>query len=132
VTEEVCEVIIAAPDADWLADFTRALVDERLCACGHNVAPIRSIYRWQGQVSDQGEARVAFHTRRALVPLIIDRTNRDHPYEVPCVIALPIITGNPAYVQWILDETEAPTQPDLCVTSQLMCDAGPPDDVRQA
>jgi periplasmic divalent cation tolerance protein len=105
--------IITAPDAAWLADFTRTLVDERLCACGHNIAPIRSIYRWQGTVHDEGEARVALHTRRALVPQIIDRTNRDHPHEVPCVIALPITLGNPAYVQWILDETaEAPLTAD--------------------
>lgn len=112
MTEEVCEVIITAPDADWLADFTRTLVDDRLCACGHSIASTRSIYRWRGTVHDEREARVALHTRRALVPQIIDRTNRDHPYEVPCVVALPITSGNPAYVQWILDETAATVRLD--------------------
>jgi periplasmic divalent cation tolerance protein len=104
---EVCEVVITAPDADWLADFTRRLVDDRLCASGHNIAPIRSIYRWKGTTHDEGEARVALHTRTELLPAIIDRANAEHPYEVPCVIATPVIAGNPTYIQWILDETDA-------------------------
>lgn len=106
--DEVCEVIITGPDADWLAAFTRGLVDDRLCACGHHSTEIRSIYRWEGEVHDEGEARVALHTRRALVPEIVARAEREHPYEVPCVIALPIADGNPAYLRWIVEETRPP------------------------
>jgi periplasmic divalent cation tolerance protein len=105
MTDDVCEVVITGPDADWLAGFTRQLVADRLCACGHNITAIRSIYRWQDAIHDETEARVALHTRRALVEAIVDRVNRDHPYDVPCVIATPIVGGNPAYVQWILDQT---------------------------
>ena len=104
---EVCEIIITAPDADWLAAFTRRLVEDRLCASGHNITPIRSIYRWRGQIYDISEARVALHTRTSLLKDIIERTNIEHPYEVPCVIALPITDGNPDYIGWILAETKA-------------------------
>jgi periplasmic divalent cation tolerance protein len=104
---EVCEVIITAPDAEWLAGFTRRLVEDRLCASGHNIAPIRSIYRWRGQIYDVTEARVALHTRASLVAEIIERTNKEHPYEVPCVVALPVVDGNPEYVSWVLAETTA-------------------------
>jgi|SRR5664279_3794094 len=108
--DEICEVIITAPDADWLAQFTTDLVIQRLAACGHNVAPIRSVYRWQGKIYDHAEARVALHTRLGLVPHIVERTNNDHPYEVPCVIATNVVAGNPAYLQWVLDQTiEPPT-----------------------
>jgi periplasmic divalent cation tolerance protein len=107
MTTDLCEVVITAGDAEWLANFTRALVEDRLAACGHNIAVIRSIYRWQGAIEDEGEARVALHTRQELVPFIVDRTNRDHPYDVPCVIAMPIEAGNPAYLQWVRDETRA-------------------------
>ncbi|MCV2490749.1 divalent-cation tolerance protein CutA [Geodermatophilus sp. YIM 151500] len=103
--EEYCEVVVTADDADWLAGFTRALVGERLAACGHTVAPIRSVYRWEGAVHDEGEARVALHTRRSLVPAIVARADRDHPYDVPCVIAMPLVGGNPAYLAWIAAET---------------------------
>jgi periplasmic divalent cation tolerance protein len=105
VDEECCEVVVTAADADWLAAFTRTLVEERLAACGHVLDGVRSIYRWDGAVHDEPEARVGLHTRRALVPAIIARTNELHPYDVPCVIAVPLVGGNPAYLRWIVAET---------------------------
>jgi periplasmic divalent cation tolerance protein len=80
---------------DWLVEFTRQLVIDRLCASGHNFAPIRTIYRWHGQVHDKTEGRIALRTRRSLLPQIIDRAKREHPYEVPSVVAVPIIDGGP-------------------------------------
>ena len=103
--EECCEVVVTAEDADWLAAFTRTLVEERLAACGHNLLAIRSVYRWQGAVHDEPEARVALHTRRSLVPAIVARTAELHPYDVPCVIAVPLVGGNPDYLRWIAEET---------------------------
>ena len=103
--DQVCEVIITADNADWLADFTRTLVEDRLAACGQNIASIRSIYRWEGRVQDEPEARVALHTRTDLVPTIVQRVDREHPYDVPCVIALPVIAGNPRYLRWVRNET---------------------------
>ena len=108
VSEDCCEVVVTAADADWLAEFTRRLVTDRLAACGHVIPAIRSIYRWEGAVQDEGEARVGLHTRASLVPAIIARADAEHPYDVPCVIALPILDGNPAYLSWILDSTEDP------------------------
>jgi periplasmic divalent cation tolerance protein len=108
VEEEFCEVVVTADDADWLAGYTRTLVEERLAACGHTVAAVRSIYRWEGAVHDEAEARVALHTRRSLVPAIVARTDQLHPYDVPCVIALPLVGGNPAYLAWLADQTREP------------------------
>jgi periplasmic divalent cation tolerance protein len=105
VAEEICEVVITAATAEWLAAFTRKLVQQRLAACGQNIAAIRSIYRWQDTIEDEGEARVALHTRRSLVPGIVALADEEHPYDVPCVIALPVVAGNPQYIQWVLDET---------------------------
>jgi periplasmic divalent cation tolerance protein len=105
---DFCEVIITAEDPEWLADFTRALVADRLAACGQNISRIRSIYRWEGEIQDESEARVALHTRASLVPAIVKRANEDHPYDVPCVIALPITDGNPDYLAWISAETRDP------------------------
>lgn len=109
VDEECCEVVVTAADAAWLADFTKTLVEERLAACGHVSERIRSIYRWAGAVHDGGEARVALHTRRSLVAAIVDRANELHPYDVPCVIATPLVGGNPDYLRWVVDETRAPS-----------------------
>jgi periplasmic divalent cation tolerance protein len=103
--DDLCEVIITAPDGEWLAEFTRHLVEERLAACGHTITAIRSIYRWSGALHDEAEARVALHTKRALVDRIVAEAAERHPAEVPCVIATPLVGGNPAYLQWVRDET---------------------------
>jgi periplasmic divalent cation tolerance protein len=105
MSTDFCEVVITAEDPAWLADFTRALVGDRLAACGQNIVHIRSIYRWKGEVQDESEARVALHTRASLVPAIVKRANDEHPYDVPCVIALPITDGNPDYLAWLRSET---------------------------
>ncbi len=109
VSTEYCEVVITASDPDWLAGFTTALVTERLAACGQSIEAIRSVYRWDGTMHDEPETRVALHTRMSLVPLIVERANHDHAYDVPCVIALPIVGGNPAYLRWIEAETRDPS-----------------------
>ena len=104
-------MVITASTADWLATFTRSLVERRLAACGQNLAAIRSIYRWQGTIEDEGEARVALHTRRSLVPSIVAIADKEHPYDVPCVIALPVVGGNPRYLEWVLRETDPGATP---------------------
>ncbi|HET6391589.1 MAG TPA: divalent-cation tolerance protein CutA [Blastococcus sp.] len=105
---ECCEVVVTAADADWLAGFTRTLVEEGLVACGHLLGPIRSVYRWEGAVHDEPEARVALHTRRSLVDAVVARTAQLHPYEVPCVIAMPLVGGEPAYLRWVHEQTRGP------------------------
>jgi len=105
---ECVEVVVTAESAEWLADFTRKLVEDQLVACGHNIAQIRAIYRWEGKIYDESQARVGLHTRASLVPEIVARADRDHADDVPCVIALPIITGHPAYIRWIYAETQQP------------------------
>jgi periplasmic divalent cation tolerance protein len=102
--EEYCEVVVTGP-AGWLPGCTRTLVEERLAACGHQLTAIRSVYRWEGAVHDEPEARVGLHTRRALLPAIVARVLELHPYDVPCVIALPLVGGNPEYLSWITAET---------------------------
>ena len=109
MTEAICEVIITADSEDWLVSFTRSLVEDRLVACGQHVGPIRSIYRWDGTVNDDSETRVALHTRASLVQGIIDRTRKAHSYVVPCILAIPVETGNPDYVQWVISETTEPS-----------------------
>ena len=106
--EECCEIVVTDADAGRLTALTRTLVEERLVACGQHVVPIRSVFRWDGAVQEETEARVALHTRRSLVAAIVARAGELHPYDVPCVIALPLVAGNPAYLRWIADETREP------------------------
>lgn len=106
--EECCEIVITDADVERLVALTRTLVEERLVACGQHVAPIRSVYRWEGAVHDEPEARVALHTRRSLVDAVVARAGELHGYDVPCVLALPLVGGNPAYLRWVVEQTRAP------------------------
>lgn len=103
--EQIADVSITAESADWLANFTRSIVNDRLAACGNIVPNVRSIYRWEGAIEDDHEALVVLHTRESLVPAIIERANRDHPYDTPQVLAVPVINANPAYRDWVLAST---------------------------
>jgi periplasmic divalent cation tolerance protein len=106
VNEDCCELVITAPDREWLAALTTELVQRRLAAAGH-LSEIRSIYRWD-DVQDMIEARVALHTRTALVDRIIAELRARHPYEVPGIWAIPIIAGSDDYLAWITESTAAP------------------------
>jgi periplasmic divalent cation tolerance protein len=108
VDEAIYEVVITADDEGWLHDFTRVLIRDRLVACGQHVTPIRSIYRWQGAIEESRETRVALHTRASLVPAVIERTRAEHPYAVPCVLALPVVAVNPDYSEWVRTSTRDP------------------------
>jgi periplasmic divalent cation tolerance protein len=105
-SDEICDVTITAASAEWLAGWVRGLVEERLAACGNiDAGTVRSIYRWEGRIEDEEEARVTLHTRRSLVPEIIARADRDHPYDTPQVLAVPVVAAHPGYRRWVLEST---------------------------
>lgn len=109
MNDDICEVIITAPDADWLLSHTRRLVEARLAACGHH-QPIRSIYTWDDTIHDEQETRVALHTRTSHVQAVIAATQQTHPYAVPCIISLPITHASDTYKAWVLAATAGDPQ----------------------
>jgi len=111
--DEICEIVITAPDADWLATFVRSLVEARLAASGHIIESIRTIYRWDGDIHDTHEARAHLRTRRSHADAILTRVRAEHPYEVPSVLILPAAAVNPDYRAWILAETATVTAHDV-------------------
>jgi periplasmic divalent cation tolerance protein len=103
--QDLCEVIVTAPDGAWLEDLCRQLVTHRLASSAHVIHDVISIYRWQGAIHETKEARAFLRSRTALLDALIAYVVERHPYEVPNVTALPIIGGNPDYLDWIGDET---------------------------
>lgn len=109
-TVTLVSVSITGPDADTLAAITRDLVGAQLVACGNIIPAIRSIYRWQGRLEDVAEACVLLHTQAQHVPAIMERVNAEHPYETVQILATEITNADPAYRQWVVDET-TPSSP---------------------
>jgi periplasmic divalent cation tolerance protein len=106
-----CEVVITAPDPGWLKDFSRMLIEQRLCASAHNFTPVQSIYRWRGQIYERTEGRVSLHSRCDRVAEIIALVRQAHPYDVPGISTRAITDGNSDYLAWIADETAPAERP---------------------
>jgi periplasmic divalent cation tolerance protein len=98
-------VLTTTPTEDAAAELGRAAVTARLAACAQVVGPIRSLYRWDGEVQDDTEHQCLFKTTLEQVePLTAFITER-HPYDVPEVIALPVVGGSAGYLDWVSAET---------------------------
>jgi periplasmic divalent cation tolerance protein len=96
--------VTAGSGAEALA-LGRTVVEERLAACANVLDGMTSIYWWQGALEQTGEAVLILKTRTELVEPLTARIKELHSYDCPCVIALPIAAGNPAYLDWIAGET---------------------------
>jgi periplasmic divalent cation tolerance protein len=102
---EFVVVLVTAGSHDEAVRIGRALVDERLAGCANVVGPIRSIYRWQGAVEDAAEHLLLIKARAADVPALEARVRVLHSYDVPEVIALPIVLGSAPYLAWLAEAT---------------------------
>jgi periplasmic divalent cation tolerance protein len=104
--EPVLLVLSNLPDRQRALELARALVDERLAACVNVLSGCASIYRWQGAVETADEIPVLIKTRQSLYPQVEQAIRRLHPYELPEVIAIPVVAGLPAYLQWVCAQTD--------------------------
>jgi periplasmic divalent cation tolerance protein len=95
-------VLVTFPDRERALAAARVLVDERLAACVNVLGEVRSIYRWQGAVHDDAEVLCVIKTSAERFEALRARVVALHPYEVPEVIALPIESAHPPYLDWLL------------------------------
>jgi periplasmic divalent cation tolerance protein len=86
--------------------FGRALVEERLAACVNLLAPMESVYRWEGNIEVETERQIIVKTTRDRLAALWDRVREMHPYEVPEFVVLQIADGNEAYLRWIGESTK--------------------------
>ena len=98
-------VLCSAPSAEVAEAIARGLVEARLAACVQIVPGLVSIYRWKGAVERDAEVLLVAKTRRDLFPALEARVRALHPYEVPEIVALPIVDGSAPYLAWLSAET---------------------------
>jgi periplasmic divalent cation tolerance protein len=89
------------------APLARDLVERRLVACVNVVEGIRSIYRWQGKVEDEGEKLLIMKTVEERVPELREILLSRHPYDVPEFIVLPIDAVEGPYRDWLIEAVSA-------------------------
>jgi periplasmic divalent cation tolerance protein len=96
-----CQVTTTLPDQPAAERLAGVLVEEGLAACAQVLGPVSSIYEWQGAVERTTEWYCHLKTTAARFPALQARIRELHPYEVPEIIALPILDGNADYLRWI-------------------------------
>jgi len=106
MSEEFCVVMVTVGELDEAERVADALVGERLAACCCLLPRVRSVYRWKGEICRDEETVMLIKTRRERFAALRDRVIEMHSYEVPEVIALPIVAGHIPYLEWLRAETE--------------------------
>lgn len=103
--EEFIVTYITTPDEETARKIAVDLLEKKIAACINITPNIYSIYLWKGDIEDGRETLMTIKTRRTLFKELIRIIKKLHPYEVPEIIALPIIEGYKPYLDWIRDET---------------------------
>lgn len=93
-------VILCTTGVEESEKIARILVEERLAACV-NVADVNSYYRWEGEFCQDKEALLIIKTEKSMVDRIIARIKEVHSYDLPEIIALPIVAGYDKYLAWV-------------------------------
>ncbi|WP_316672718.1 divalent-cation tolerance protein CutA [uncultured Tolumonas sp.] len=98
-------VLCTCPDNTSARQLAQTLLSEKLAACVNLIPQVTSLYYWQGKMEESQEVQLVIKTRRTMFGVLQERLLALHPYEVPEILALPILCGNPAYLQWVQEQT---------------------------
>ena len=98
-------VYATASDAAEARRIGRAVVEERLAACANVLAPMQSVYWWDGKVQEADEAVLILKTTAERLDALVARVRALHSYDCPCIEALAVNGGNPEFLAWVARET---------------------------
>ncbi len=98
-------VFITAP-ANKVSEIATFLVEKKLAACVNAVEKVNSLYWWKGKIENDSEGLLIIKTKRELFKKLAEEVRKVHPYEVPEIIALPVVDGNEDYLRWIDESLE--------------------------
>lgn len=102
-------LLCTTPSTDVAEVIAHALLIDGLCACVTMVTGVRSMYVWDGKLEQTSEVQLIIKTAERCVTQVISRITSLHPYDVPEIIAIPVVDGLPAYLDWINSVCSRPT-----------------------
>jgi len=98
---EYLQLLTTTGSEDEAAAIAAALIERRLAACVQISGPIKSIYRWQGEIENAKEWQCVAKTKASHWDAVEATIREKHSYEEPEIIATPIAAGSPGYLRWI-------------------------------
>lgn len=104
--KEAIVIFVTASSEEEARTLARDLVGSKLVACANLLPGLHSLFYWKGKVEEAGEVLLMMKSRAELFDRIERRVRKLHSYEVPEIIALPILQGSAPYLAWIMEETD--------------------------
>lgn len=99
-------VYITAANVDEARKIAKELVANRLAACVNIFDRIQSFYWWEGEIQDDQEVALLAKTKESLVQEVIEKVKSLHSYSCPCIVSIPVLDGNKAFLDWVKQETK--------------------------
>jgi periplasmic divalent cation tolerance protein len=94
-------VLCTCPGEELALELARTLVRERLAACVNRVPGVLSVYQWEGRICEESEQLLVIKTTPLCYPALEMRLKTLHPYEIPEIIVIPVVTGSGPYLAWL-------------------------------
>jgi periplasmic divalent cation tolerance protein len=96
-------VLVTGKNARQCSRIARHLLERKLIACANLIPQVCSLYTWKGKVADEKECLMVLKSSRKLFPALRREVEKLHSYSVPEIIAVPIVEGSRAYLDWITE-----------------------------
>lgn len=109
-THEHLIVYSTTPSEQVAKQISKAIVQARLAACVNILPGVSSVYWWDDKVNESQEHMLIIKTRNELMPTLTELIRKEHPYDVPEIVAHPITAGSQDYLNWITASTRDAVQ----------------------
>ena len=103
--DQVLLVMTSTPDESSAHDLASLRADAGLVACVHILPGMQSVYRWDGVLHTTSEVTVQIKTVQSCHAVVELAVLQSHPYDVPEIIAVPVVDGLPAFLDWVRQST---------------------------
>ena len=99
-------VLVTCPDKESANKIASSLIEKKLAACVNTTNNVESIFRWEAKIEKTSERLLIIKSKKRLLKKLVADVQQNHPYQLPEILALPIIGGSKAYIDWLNDETQ--------------------------
>lgn len=107
-------VLVTASSKQELGRIAQNLLEKKLIACANIIGPIESHFHWGGKIDHSGEFLALMKSRLDLFEAVSSEVKALHSYEVPEVVALPLVAGSASYFEWLASSLKMKSNAHLC------------------
>ena len=103
--ESLLVIYITCPSYEEAESLSRKILEEKLAACCNIINGVQSFFWWEGEIDQAEEALMIVKSQKSRLKELVEFVQMYHPYDVPEIIALPIVGGSQDYLKWVKEES---------------------------